>query len=141
MKLAELVTEVLNSRNLDIKQTSNDRDMQRWILNLGERQIRFVAKWHGKDVMDFYFLDNESGYELSGKGDELKVFAAAKQILLDIIKERDPAVINFEADKKSGNNRARLYKKFLDRWTPPGYRFKELTDDYSSNFYIQKEKS
>lgn len=140
MKLCEIVAEVLDSSGLDLSRVADNKDFQRWTLDLGDdHTVRFIAKWHGKEVMDFYFTDDSSGYHLSGKGGELKIFAAAKKILTDIIKERNPSVISFEADKTTGNSRDRLYRRFLQRWTPPGYEFKELSDAHSANFFIRKK--
>lgn len=135
------IYESLDSK-IDLEQIEDNSKITQWVLRTGKATIIFELRWFGskRDVADFYFKDTDSGYNLTGKGGELKVFSACKQIIEWAIKEHSISVLTFEADKRDGNGvRDQLYRRLLKRWTPPGYEFSEVTDEHSANFILKKK--
>jgi mRNA-degrading endonuclease RelE of RelBE toxin-antitoxin system len=137
------IYEMLDSE-IELEQIEDNSKHTQWVLRTGKSTIIFEVRWFGskRDVADFYFKDTDSGYNLNGKGGELKVFAACKQILEWVVKEHSPGSITMEADKSEGNGaRDQLYRRLLKRWTPSGYEFSEITDDHTANFFLRKKKA
>lgn len=136
------IFEVLDTK-IDLEKIEDNKKITQWALKIDDALILFEVQWFGPDSCDFHFKDMNSGYGKTNKGGELKVFAACKQILEWVVKERSPHQISFEADKTEigvKNNRDKLYRRLLQRWTPVGYEFSEITDDYSANFFLRKKK-
>jgi hypothetical protein len=136
----EFLNELLDTK-LDLEEVPVRKGHQQWKLKLGDDQVvHFYVVWVTPKSIDFFFKDEKGSVELTGKGNELKVFGAAKQILTDLLKNK-PDLITFEADKSSGETRANLYRRFIERWKPSGYKFSEISDKHSSNFYLKRIKS
>ena len=140
-RMYSAIHEVLDTK-ADLEQIEDNSKMTQWVLRTGNATIIFELRWFGskRESCELYFKDTDSGYNLNGKGNELKIFAACKQILEWAIKEHDPYVISFEADKSEGSVRDQLYRRMLKRWTPPGYSFSEVGDSRSANFTLKKKK-
>lgn len=133
----EFLNEILDSTPEMKYRRISDTDT--YTLKLENATVIFYVLWVTPTSAEFYFKDDTGSVELTGKGNELKVFSAAKQILTDVIKKAD--LITFEADKSGGETRANLYRRFIERWKPPGFKFREISDKHSSNFYIQRNKN
>jgi len=137
------IYETLDSK-VDLEQIEDNSKMTQWVLKTSKSSILFEMRWFGSNhsVGDFYFKDIKGGYKLTGNGDELKIFAACKQILEWAIKEKGTNTISFEADKSAGNGvRDQVYRRLLKRWTPPGFEFSEITDEHSANFFLRKKRA
>jgi len=53
-------------------------------------------------------------YDLTGTGDEFRVFATVAAIIRDWVRRNRPSVLTFSADKSDGN-RVRLYQRLINR--------------------------
>lgn len=108
------------------------------------RDVRFkFTRWPGEQkgnwTLTFVQLDelhpDGETYRATGDGGELAVFASAKKFLEDAMAKHDPDAVYFEADKTAGESRAKLYKRFISRWHPPGYEHELVADDGHTDYH------
>ena len=101
----------------------------------GDREIEFKLNSWATDREHWNFTFVELGddytdgetFDATGKGSELAIFASAKAFLEDAIKVNNPGIIHFESEKATGS-RDKLYKRFVARWKPAGYTYREFAD-------------
>lgn len=93
----------------------------------GRWQFTFVA-------IGDEFDDGET-YHKTGQGDELAVFATAKNFVDDFLKTVKPIALYFEADKLEGDSRSKLYNRFISRWTPAGYEHDRVYSDLEMDYH------
>lgn len=116
----------------------------------GNREIEFrFSKWPppNDNRWNFTFVelgdedeDEDGTYKATGSGNELAVFATAKRFLEIAIAKYQPKVVYFEADKTQGSSRAKLYKRFTERWAPPGYKHRIMADEKDAIYHAYVEE-
>lgn len=144
MKLDELLTDQLDEV-LDkplpyrIMQSSEHSFQAEFVA--GDREIIFTASntfeaWEDDDVdndrewnIEF---EEKKGHspatqELTGSGEEFKVFATVKAIIFKFIKIHKPFTIRLIASKQD-KNRVRLYRRMFKTHMPEGWKVKEFED-------------
>lgn len=149
MKLLQLVLEILDKPTPF--QITKNTEKAFWAKStINGRIIAFkFGKWAGANKWAFSFVQlgddedefDEGTFDATGSGKELEVFATAKAFLEAAIKEKKPDVVYFEASKTEGPSRAKLYKKFTSRWSPPGYKHRIVNADKDTDYhaYIQND--
>jgi hypothetical protein len=77
---------------------------------------------------------------ITGKGDEYRIFGTIMKIMSDFIKEYQPEMITFTAEKSEGD-RNRLYDKMVKRHVPAGYEYdiSHNSSDYRSYFVLKRK--
>ena len=147
MKLLEVL-----DKPLDVKIFKNtDRSYYGQSI-INDRKIVFALdRWPevGKWNFTFYQLNadgnenyDEGLYNKTGSGKEFAVFATAKVFLEAAIKEKKPVMIHFDASTTEGSSRAKLYKRFTERWQPVGYvhRIVHVNQEAEYHAFILKTK-
>lgn len=140
MKLNELLDKALP---FDVK--INDEVYFYVEFTVGDRKITFTGENEAADInyddgewsVSFAELKNgRQSYDKTGSGNEIQVFATLKSIFQQFIKDRDPEVITFSADKKDGN-RAKLYARMFKKNLPSGWELQsEPGADYEPVYFM-----
>jgi hypothetical protein len=141
------IFEILNT-NTTLTVVKDTEKSYRAKAKFGEREIEFrMDKWpeHGKWNFTFVQLGdeedddryNEDGetYDATGDGDQLAIFAAAKNFLEGALKKLKPVAVFFEADKIKGQSRAKLYNRFVQRWKLSGYTYRKVDADAFADYH------
>lgn len=113
-------------------------------ITVGGNKVIFTLSLDSPGSWTFYFKGEDGSFDISGKGGEFKVFAAAKWIVDDLVKERAPNKIEFEAQKDvetdDPEKRVNLYRKFLKKHTPHRYRVTERETDAAVYFTLTRHR-
>jgi hypothetical protein len=137
-----LLSEILSTPK-DLKQTRKTDKVREWRLMVDHHPIEFTAAQWEPHKWIFYFRDEDDDtWNLTGKGGEFKVFGAAKQILDELVKD-GAKQINFDGRKEDSgaDKRIQLYRKFLKKYTPPGFSVEEsYAGDDKSVVYFKLTK-
>lgn len=81
-------------------------------------------------------------FGITGSGSELKILAFVKECTLMFVKDRNPRVIWFTADKDGGKSaRANVYEKMVQRWNVPGYKFSKTESTNKAKFRLERERN
>lgn len=145
MILSELLQ---RTKPVDLEVTRDAERSYRAKAKFGNREIEYqFGKWPppNDNRWNFTFVelgDYEDGetFAPTGNGNQLEIFATAKHFLETVIKKFQPKVIYFEADKKDGKGRVNLYKRFTDRWVPPGYKHRIVADADDAVYHAYVEE-
>lgn len=155
MRFKDFLLEIGNNP-IELKVTRDTEKSYRAKAIFGDREIEFrfnkdigfndtkADKIKNKWFLTFVELGehhkNGETLNATGKGNEIAIFSTVKRFLDDSIAKFNPNVIYFEADKTKNDSRASLYKRFGKR-PPPGYKFRTINSDNSSdiNAYIKNE--
>lgn len=99
-----------------------------------EEEFKFTAFKKAEKTNDWeiMFISQTSGFALTKRGNEFKIFALAGELIRILIKEQKPEKIYFGADKEEG--RVKLYKKLGKK--VPGYTMSEGDSDSDSTIDI-----
>jgi hypothetical protein len=106
---------------------------------IGDKSLGFLAAEQGKNVWDInFFIDGST--DLTGSGDEVKIFSTVMAMIERLVKEKDPRVLTFSAEKQSGQSRSSLYKKLVNRKASSwGYNVKVMDDKLATKFELMKK--
>lgn len=134
-KASELKVIKHTEKTFRCKAIINNRDIEfrldKWPHDITLEDEKRYTPWNFTFVeLNDDYRDGET-YDKTGSGSEFEVFASAKKFLELGIDAVSPEVILFEADKTKGLSRTKLYKRFVQRWQPAGYRYREsnIKDD------------
>lgn len=125
MKFYEYITESFDKpahwRNIG-------NGLYKW--SIDDIDYSLLASQHGNNtIMIEFSVDHgeEIEYELTGTGNEMKVFATVLDIIInDVIPSYNPREITFDSDKMQDNkstNRTRLYTRLVKKFLPKGWKF------------------
>ncbi|WP_407304126.1 hypothetical protein [Acinetobacter sp.] len=115
----------------------DDVDEGEWDISFGELQMKKRQMRMPGQSAEYQDLN----YGKTGSGGELEVFSTLKAILVKFIKERDPEVITFSADKNDGN-RAKLYARMFKKNLPPGWELQsEPGADHEPVYFMMVKES
>jgi len=116
---------------------------------IGDRTIVVSGQFHGKrfwngEERQIWYVafheekDDEMTFDLTGNGEELKVFSFVVNAIRNIVKEKDPHYLIFSASKSDGS-RSGLYSRLLSRYLPKNYSFTKEDEGNETKFRIQKK--
>lgn len=138
------LTEILDSKT-ELKLVRETNRSMLHELDLGNGNIiTFVTAAYDPEWWKFYFkgedADGNETFDLTGKGDQFKIFAASKQILNHLIQKHAPKKIEIEGMKSAGSSkRSDLYRKFLAKYTPPQYKVEEIETPQTVYFNLVRK--
>lgn len=119
----------------------------------GDRKIIFAATnmwepYEGEDDEDLerdwnIEFEEKKGYapatqDLTGSGEEFKVFATILAIIDRFIKVHKPLAMRFNASKIE-KNRVRLYRRMLKTQMPTEWKVREYEDSHAVVFLLSKK--
>lgn len=92
--------------------------------SIGGRVISFDAHQQAPGVWQVSFHERTTGkngetkrdFGATGSGNELAVFSMVKRSMEELIKTRNPDVINFTASKVDGDTRTKLYDRLIRKF-------------------------
>jgi len=104
------------------------------VADIGEGKIVFDAEEPGEDdgdepgTWDIVFkqnapnVDATNEFGMTGNGNEFEVMGFIKDCIAEFIRDYQPQVIRFSADKlEQDDSRSSVYSKMLKRYCPPNY--------------------
>lgn len=144
MRSKEFITEAFTDPYPVRVLVANDQMYQAdTVLDDGSRlKIRFelddVDPDHGEHWGVEFFRDDEQGK--TGEKDAFRIFATVFDAIKQFIKQRDPQIISFSADKNyQGESRFKLYKRMVDKFAGQmGYVAKIDDRGHYANFELFK---
>jgi hypothetical protein len=121
-----------------------DRSSQRqWTANFADVVVFFAV--NGDEEWDVTF-SRKNNMNVTGEGDQFKIFATVIDIAKDFIKLKRPKVLKFSAEKEDlktkSTSRPKLYSAMVRRFASSfGYEFREQSqyDDYTDYILIRKQ--
>lgn len=137
-----IIAEILN-KVPDYKVLKDTDEIFKVESTINDRKI-YVAVERTDDENDLWevvFYEQNAGgseWNLTKNGGEFQVFALAKDVIMQVIKKRDPAEIGFSADKAEG--REKLYQKLVDKFIIPGYEVSKLNPEKSHSIFFSLTK-
>ena len=107
------------------------------------RKIRFTGEQHGKN-WSLMFSERQGGedvYDLTGHGDEVKIFSTLKKFTQELINRFECPKIVFTADKteEAGQKRADLYYKMFQRFNFTGYKLHRTPSKTLDTFQLVRD--
>jgi hypothetical protein len=144
--LAELLDRTV--KPTQVKKTKTERE---YTLNADGNEITFYATKYSPrtDKWEVHFMGIDhrglESWKANGKGGELKIFAAMKWVIDELIKDMKPEFIAFEAEKDIGENETKridLYRKFMKRFANDDYELseREVDDGEAIDFLLTRKK-
>lgn len=137
MLLLRELCRVLEALDTDIKFTYvvDDRDNFHTTAYIGGRVIAFDAHQHMPGAWLVSFHEKKTGkhgepkreYGATGSGNELAVFSMVKRSMEELIKKKNPDVINFTASKVDGDTRTNLYDRLVRKFASDKFDIEKRT--------------
>jgi hypothetical protein len=107
---------------------------RRWTVNFNDVEV-VIRRTFG-DTWDVAFSRNNRK-EVTGEGDQFKIFATVIDILGVFVKQRKPSIVTFSAEKDDGGNtgsRSKLYSAMVKRFAAQyGYTTNETSSSYDED--------
>ena len=107
---------------------------RRWTVKFNDVEV-VIRRTFG-DTWDLAFSRNNKK-DVTGEGDQFKIFATVIDILGVFIKQRKPSIVTFSAEKDDGGNtgsRSKLYSAMVKRFAAHyGYTTNETSSSYDEN--------
>jgi hypothetical protein len=142
MRFKEYLTEIFNSTKPKLVHERPGKS-RIYELNLPDNTVTFTVAAHQPGWWVFYFKgEDEDGNETfgaTGKGNEFKIFGAAKWILDELIRDYGPRKIEMEGEvddeADDPEKRPNLYRKFFEKYKPRRYKVVERNNEGQSVYF------
>lgn len=149
MRFRKFIDESLDS-DVAAELIENEPTHKVWRATIGSRDIIFIAERNHKGYWHIEFGEVETNnksvdrlldirYELTNRGNELKVFSMIRQCIMKLIELANPQVILFSADK-SDKNRASAYERLVKRLNLADYHLTVDKDSHLISVAFRLEK-
>lgn len=111
---------------------------------INDQKVRFSAMMFGDEWEAVFETHNGKGYtynKTNSSGDNpkqaMQVFAFVMECLKELVKRKDPRVVEFSSEKSDGN-RTSVYTRLSKRYTPAGYSLSIKSGGHKDMFTFTK---
>lgn len=143
LKFSQYIAEAFDKPyKVTLKKEASDMYMSKVKLPDGsDLVILFTSVEFDDDPLWNIVFDRNGSTDVTGEGDQMRVFATVLDATKKFIKKEKPAQVRFSASKEKGVSRTNLYKRLINRFADSlGYKVSEISSDKDDDvFYLEKK--
>jgi hypothetical protein len=109
--------------------------------------IIILQQW---EIIFSRITSGRSSTELTGEGDQMRIFATVIAAIKEFIKKENPKYMDFSAakddpklaakDKTVLQSREKLYARFVKRYFAKDYKIEQITSRAGTVWYLERKK-